>query len=402
MPRYHYRARTKEGRIVTGEMQAASPEKVAAALSQHGLVATEVVDVRELSIFRRELQFRRVKARDRAVMVRQMAAMISSGIPMLQALRILAQQTESPRLAEILRDVTHDVEGGETFSDALEKHESVFSGFFVSMVRAGERSGRLAEILEKLANYEERAEELTRKVRGAMIYPAFVITVMIILGAVFMTVILPSLKGMFEEVNVPMPLLTRILITTGDFLRDYWYLILLAIVVIAAALRRYYHTEEGRYNMSEVLLRLPILGRIMQKLYLARFTGALGTLLASEVPVIRSLKIARDTLGNRVYEKIVDEVIGAVESGSSIGEALGKYPRIPLMVSNMISVGEKSGELPQALEIIHNYYSREVDEAMRNFTGLLEPIIILAVGIGVGMLLVAVLMPVYRLVQQGF
>lgn len=399
MTEYHYRARNRGGKITKGIIKAPSEEQASIMLSEHGLVPLEVEDVKNLSIFKREFSLGRVRVRDRAVMARQLSTMIRAGIPILQALRILVSQTENARLADILREVSYDVEGGEALSNALEKFPGAFSEFFISMIRSGEAGGRVADALEQIAEQEERDYEIVRKVRGAMVYPLFVIVTMAGMALVIITFVMPQLTTLFKETGVALPWPTRVLMGVSGFLVSYWWFVLLFAGIAGYLLRAYAKTTEGRYAVSAMMIRLPIAGILMQKLYLARFTGALRTLVTSEVPVIRALLISRDVIGNRVYQAIIAETADAVKNGSTISAAFERYPEIPLMVSQMISVGERSGQLAASLESVHRFYRREVDETIQNVTQLIEPLIIVLLGIGVAGLLVAVLLPIYQLVQ---
>lgn len=399
MPEYFYRARTRLGDVTKGTIKAASSERANKMLSEHGLVPLELQDVRERGVWRRELKFRGVKIRDRAIFARQLATMIETGIPILQALRILVQQTESARLSDILREVSYNVEAGGALSSALEKTPSVFSEFFVSMVRSGEASGRVAGALNTLADHEESDAELLRKVRAALTYPAFVVLVMIILVIIMAAFVLPQIVALFLEAGVPLPLPTRALIAVTTFFQGYWWFVIALVALATYLLGTYLRTPEGRYNGSAFVLRLPVLGGLARKLYLARFAGALQTLLDAEVPVVRALLIARDVLSNRVYQSIIDGTVEEVKGGSTISSALERYPEIPLMVSEMVSVGERSGRLGAAFGSVHRFFRRDVDSALSNLTTLLEPLVIVLIGIGVAVLLVAILMPLYGLVQ---
>lgn len=399
MAEYFYRARTRLGDVTKGTIKAVSSERANEMLMEHGLVPLELKDVKELGIFRRELKFGGVKIRDRAVFSRQLATMIEAGIPILQAIRVLVQQTENARLSDILREVSYEVEGGNSLSNALEKYPRVFSEFFVSMVRSGEASGRVSAALSTLADHEERDAELVRKVRTALIYPTFIIVVMIVLMIIMSAFVLPQLITLFAEANVRLPWTTRVLIAVTTFTQKFWWFILLFVGFAAYLLFAYLKTPEGRYNGSALLLRLPGMGRLLRKLYLARFSGALETLIEAEVPVVRALLISRDVLTNRVYQAIIDRTVEDVKGGSPISTALERYPEIPIMVSEMISVGERSGQLAQAFGAIHRFFRRDVDDALANLTALIEPVVIVLIGIGVAILLSAVLMPIYQLVQ---
>lgn len=399
MPEYVYRARTRSGQVTKGTVTAVTAERASEMLAEHGLVPLEVTDMRELRFWRRDLKLGGVKIRDRAVLARQLATMIDSGIPILQGIRIVAQQTESTKLADIMRSVGHDVEGGSTLSAAFEKYPRVFSEFFVSMVRSGEASGKVAHALEALADHEERDAELVRKVRSALIYPAFIIFAMVLLLLVMANFVMPQLITLFEEANVALPLITRIVLGVTRFLQHFWWFLLLFLIVAGYLLISYLRTPEGQYNGSAFLLRLPLLSRMLRKLYLGRLSGALETLLDAEVPVVRALLIARDVISNRVYQQIIEHTAEAVKNGSSVAAALERYPEIPMMVSAMVSVGERSGQLGLSFGHIHRFFRRDVEEMLSNLTSLIEPVVIVVVGFFVAVILSAVLLPLYGLVQ---
>ncbi|TSC72843.1 MAG: hypothetical protein G01um101438_242 [Parcubacteria group bacterium Gr01-1014_38] len=399
MPEYYYRARTRLGHVTKGTVRAATPERASEMLAGHGLAPLELQDVRELRFWKRELKFGGVRIRDRAIFARELATMIEAGIPILQALRILAQQTESVRLADILRNVSYEVEGGSPLSNALEKYPRAFSDFFISMVRSGEASGQVSRSLQALAEHEERDAELIRKVRTALLYPAFVFTVMIVLVLVMANFVMPQLTDLFREANVSLPFMTRLLLGMTFLFQAYWWFVLIFLGIAGTIVFNYLRTPEGRYNASAFVLRLPILSTLLRKLYLARFSGALQTLLEAEVPVVRALLIARDVLANRVYQEIIDRTAEDVKNGSTISQAFERYPDIPLMVSAIVGVGERSGQLGQAFGNIHRFYRRDVDDALGNLTALIEPVVIVVIGVGVAFLLAAVLLPLYGLVQ---
>lgn len=399
MADYQYRVRNRQGNISRGVIKASSEEEAAEMLGQHGLVPIEIRDAKELSFFSKELTLKNVTVRDRAIFSRQLATMIASGIPILQSLRILVSQTENSKLADIIRDTTYDIEGGESLSNALEKYPHQFSEFFVSMVRSGEQSGRVSEALERLADNEERNYTLISKVRGALVYPAFVISAMLVMGLLMVVFVIPQLTGLFAQSDVQLPIITKILIGLSGVVGAYWWFILLFLIVASVLISFYVRTTEGRYNLHAILLRLPIVGRLLQKMYLAQFTGAMEVLVKSEIPVVQALLVARDIMGNKIYRQIIDETAEEVKNGSTISAAFEKYPEIPMMVSQMISVGERSGELDKSLNSVNRFYQREVSDAVQNMTQLIEPIVITVLGIGVAVMILAVLMPIYQLVN---
>lgn len=399
MPEYVYRARTRSGGVTRGKVKAPSAERASTMLAEHGLLALDVTDIKELRFWRRDFSFRRVRARDRAVAARQIGTMVQAGIPILQALRIVVQQTENTKLAGILQSVSYDVEGGSSLSDALAQHSMVFSEFFVSMVRAGEASGKVASTLEALAEHEERDAAVMRKVRSAMVYPAFVVAALFALVIVMMVFVMPQLIEFFREANVPLPLLTRIMIGATNILIGYWWFFLLFLGVALYLVAGYLRTAEGQYNFSAFVLRLPVFNRVLRKLYLARFAGAMQTLLVADVPVVRALLIGRDVLTNLVYQRIIERVAEDVKNGSSIAQALERHPEVPLMVSAMVSVGERSGQLGASFGIVQKFFQRDVDDLLASLTTLLEPALIVAVGLAVGAVILGIMMPMYSLVR---
>ncbi|MDO8512709.1 MAG: type II secretion system F family protein [bacterium] len=399
MADYQYRVRNRQGNISRGVIKASSEEEAVEMLGQHGLVPIEIRDSKDTSFFSKELTLKNVSVRDRAIFSRQLATMISSGIPILQALRILVSQTENSKLADILREATYDIEGGESLSNALEKYPHQFSEFFISMVRSGEQSGRVAEALERLADNEERNYSLISKVRGALIYPAFVISAMLVMGLLMVVFVIPQLTGLFDQSDVELPFITKVLMGSSTVIGTYWWFILLFIIVAGVLISFYVRTTEGRYNMHAIMLRLPIAGRLLQKMYLAQFTGAMEVLVKSEIPVVQALMVARDIMGNKIYRQIIDETAEEVKNGSTISSAFEKYPEIPMMVSQMISVGERSGELGKSLSSVNRFYQREVNDAVQNITQLIEPVVIVVLGVGVAVMIMAVLMPIYQLVN---
>jgi type IV pilus assembly protein PilC len=267
------------------------------------------------------------------------------------------------------------------------------------MVRSGEQSGRVAEALERLADNEERNYSLISKVRGALIYPGFVISAMLVMGLLMVIFVIPQLTSLFNQSEAELPFITKVLIGVSAVVGSYWWFILLFIIVAVVLVSFYVRTTEGRYNLHAIFLKLPIAGRLLQKMYLAQFTGAMEVLVKSEIPVVQALMVARDIMGNKIYRQIIDETAEEVKNGSTISGAFEKYPEIPMMVSQMISVGERSGELGKSLNSVNRFYQREVNDAVQNMTQLIEPIVIVVLGAGVGLMIIAVLMPIYQLVN---
>lgn len=400
MAEYFYRARNRQGNVTKGTIKANSEEDASLTLSKHGLTPIEIKSSKSISIFQKEFHFGGVRTKDLAIFSREFATMIEAGIPILQGLRIMVVQTENAKLADILREVSYDVESGESLSDSLEKYPNVFDDFFISMIRSGEQSGRISEVLNILANYQENANELMSKAKGAMIYPTFVIVAMIIVGMVVMIFVVPQLLSMFTEANLELPLPTRILMGLSGFLVNYWWFVILFVGLAGYMFYAYMKTPEGRYNIHATLLRLPVAGILLRKLYLAQFSRAFQVLIASEVPVVQALMVSRDVMGNRVYRAIISNTAEEVKNGATISATFEKYPEIPIMVTQMIAIGENTGELGKSFTSITTFYEREVNDAIRNMTQLIEPVVIIILAAGVMMLLLGVLMPIYQLANS--
>ncbi len=400
MAEYIYRARNRQGNVTKGTIKANSEEDASLILSKHGLAPIEIKSSKSVSLFQKEFHFGGVKIKDLAIFSREFATMIEAGIPILQGLRIMVIQTENPRLSDILREISYDVESGESLSDSLEKYPNVFNDFFISMIRSGEQSGRISEVLNILADYQENANELMGKAKSAMIYPIFVITAMILVGIVVMVFVVPQLMGLFTQAGLKLPLPTRILMGISGFLVNYWWFVIIFVSLAAYMILSYMKTPEGRYNIHAMLLKIPVAGILLRKLYLAQFSRAFQVLITSEVPVVQALMVSRDVMVNRVYRAIISNTAEEVKNGATISGTFEKYPEIPLMVTQMVAIGENTGELGKSFNSITTFYEREVNDAIRNLTQLIEPVIIILLAAGVVVILLGVLMPIYQLANS--
>lgn len=398
---YQYRARNRRGQITKGEIKAASQDQASALLQKHGLTPVEIVDVKNIAFWKREFTVSRVKIHDRAVMANQLASMLDAGVPILQAVRVLSVQTETPRMADVLREVAYDIEAGKALSESLDRFPKEFPEFFVSMVRSGERSGRVSKSLFQLSEYEDRDDEMLRKVRNSLYYPAIIIVAALLLGTVAVTYALPQFLSLFEGSGreVEFPLITRMLLAVAGFITEFWWFLGLFVLFCGGLVWHFAHTPEGQYSIHAALLRMPKVGKLLSKIYLARFTGALQTLVEGDVPIVQALLISRDTLGNRIFRDIIDAAADHVKSGSTISAALEKYHQIPIMVAQMINIGERTGQLGESLASVNRFYRREVDDALEVLTQLIGPAIIVVLAAFVLVLLLAVLSPMYNLMS---
>lgn len=398
MPTFTYRARQKNGALTRGSLRAANEDRAASLLRSHDLTPVSVERVEDDSWMSRSIGPSRVSTKDLIVFFREASSMIQAGVPIIETLKALQKQAKKEKLARIIREVIYDIEAGESLSIALSKHATTFNQFILGIIRTGEASGKLGLALNAIANQMEEEYGFQRKVRAALIYPAFVLALVIVLVLIMFIFVLPQLVGLFDEANVQLPLATRMLLATTNFLTAYWMLVIAIAVAVGLLFRSWIRTQEGRYTLSTLMLRLPVFSTIVQKVYLARMTSVLATLFESDVPVIESLTLARDSMGNKVYQRILTDTIQSIKDGASISYVWGHEPYIPAMLTTMVSVGERSGEISKSFQQANRFFARDVADILETITILLEPILIIILGIGVGIIVASVLLPIYNLV----
>ncbi|MGH7699674.1 MAG: type II secretion system F family protein [Gemmatimonadales bacterium] len=397
MPVFEYTARTLKGQLVQDKVDLPSRDDVIAHLRKNRMV---VVQVRESK--GKGLGFSMgggIKTRDVVVFTRQFATMINAGLPLVQALDILAQQTENKALADVTRAVVYDVESGHTLADALRKHPKAFSDLYVNMVAAGEAGGILDTILVRLAEFLEKNDAIVRKVKGAMVYPAVITIVAAVAIAVLLIFVIPTFQTMFASVNLTLPLPTRIVIAASDLLQGYWWAMLGSLGFGIFAVNRYYKTPTGKLQIDHLLLRLPVLGDVIRKSAVSRFTRTLGTLISSGVSILDGLEITARTAGNMVIHNAVMESRASIAGGETIAQPLQKSRVFPPMVISMIAVGEQTGGLDEMLTKIADFYDDEVDAAVSTLLSLMEPVMIVVLGVVVGGMVVAMYLPIFDMVN---
>jgi len=393
MATFEYTARNAQGQETTGTMEAASRDEVVANLRKNRMV---LVRLREA---KRAKRGARIPTRDIVIFTRQFATMINSGLPLVQALDILAQQTENKGLAEVTKQVVYDVESGNTLADALAKHPRAFTQLYVNMVAAGEAGGILDTILLRLAVFLEKNDAIVRKVKGAMIYPAVIFSVAIIAVVVLLVFVIPTFQSMFASVNMELPLPTKIVIGMSDILQNFWWVMLLGIGAGVLLIQRYYATEGGKLVIDKMMLNAPVLGDLLRKSAVSRFTRTLGTLISSGVAILDGLEITARTAGNRVIHDAVMESRGSIAGGETIAQPLAKSGVFPPMVTSMIAVGEATGGLDEMLTKIADFYDDEVDAAVGALLSLMEPIMIVVLGVIVGGMIVAMYLPIFGMIN---
>jgi len=396
MPTFKYTAKEAGGKTVSGILEYSDKELLIDALRKKDLV---IISIEETAKRRIMSLGGSVKLDEIVIFSRQLATMVDSGIPLVQALDILCEQIETPVFKNILAKIKDDVETGSSLSDALARHPAVFSTLYINMVRAGESSGALDDILDRLAAYLEKSSMLQRKVKSSLVYPAVVISMAILITLVMLIKVIPTFKGIFTMLGGTLPLPTRILILVSDTIREMFLYVVAVIIAIVFALKKYMRTPQGKENFDKTLLRLPILGGLFRKVAVAKFSRTLATLVKSGVPILVSLEIVGKTAGNAVIEKAVESVRNGIKEGENIADPLAKSGAFPPMVVRMIKVGEQTGELEKMLTKIADFYEDQVDAAVSGLTSLIEPLIIAFLGIVIGGIVIAMFLPVFKLTE---
>jgi len=396
---FQWSGKTVRGTIESGEMTATTREEVIALLRKRNITATVVTEKTKKGIFDKFTFGGKVKDKDIVIFTRQFATMIDAGLPLVQALDILSSQVENKTLGKTLAQVKVDVESGATYADALKKHPRVFSELYVNMVAAGEAGGILDTILNRLAAYIEKAMKLKKKVKGAMVYPAVVTSIAVLVIAVIMIFVVPTFSKMFAQLGGTLPLPTRIIINMSDFIAGIGGLLVAgAIVAFVVFLVQFRRTEKGKYITDRILLKLPIFGTLLNKVAVAKFTRTLGTLISSGVPILDGLDITAKTSGNKVIEYAIIDVRKGVVGGKTLAEPITKAQVFPPMVTHMIAVGESTGALDAMLSKIADFYDDEVDATVSNLTAMMEPILMVFLGGTVGFIVVAMYLPIFKLI----
>lgn len=400
MPIFKYQAETSDGRVKRGTVVALSDNEAIAKLRKIDLTATAVTDVTN-DLYTRFLRFiSPVKTKDVVVFSRQFSVMISANVPVVEALLVLVDQTNNISLKNMISEIAFDVDSGSFLSDALSKHPKVFSDLFVNIVRSGETSGRLDEVLNYLADEMEKNYDMASKIKGAMIYPVFIITALFGVGIVLMVYVIPNLTSILTETGAELPLSTRIVIGASNFLVNYAWLVITVVVLAVLGVRLLLHTYPGRRAMDLVKIKMPIFGPLFKYIYLIRFSRSLSTLLKGGVPITRGLEIVAAVVGNIIYQELITETLESINDGNPLSTVFEASPHIPKMVPQMIAVGERTGKIDSVLDRLTSFYSRESSNMLDNLSKLMEPIIMVIMGLGVGVMVAAVLLPMYNLASQ--
>jgi type IV pilus assembly protein PilC len=399
MTSFKYRVRAPDGTVQAGTVETKDRGSAEEALRERGYDIVLLEELTNASSMERQgfSLFNKISQRDLVVVSRTLSVMVSASVSLVDAIRNLARQAENPRLKILLTNVGNEVESGSRFSDALASHGAVFGDFYINMIRSGETSGQLIEVLEYLADQLEKDYDLNSKIKGAMIYPAFVMSGLGVVAFMMMTFVVPQLTSILEEANVPLPLSTRMLIAVASAFQNYWWLIILSIIGSVVGFRAWISTPGGRYIWDRFKMRIPILGKLLQRIYVVRFARSLSTLNKGGVDMISSLEIVSGVMGNAAWKQLVFETIREVNDGNSIVSAMVRQKFVPSMMTQMLGVGEETGKIQEVLERLSAFFSREIDNIVANLVSLIEPIVMILLGIGVGVMVSAILLPLYNL-----
>ncbi|MDQ4108383.1 MAG: type II secretion system F family protein [Actinomycetota bacterium] len=395
---FQYKVRDRAGNVTTGSLIADSESLVLARLREQGYTPLDV-QRKKRGIGQIEFGGKKVKLKQVAIFSRQFATMVNSGLPILRALAILAEQTENKELARVLNEARLDVEQGSSLSGAMGKHDHVFNNLYVSMVKAGETGGSLDSTLLALAEMIEREVRLRGKIKSAMTYPVAVVALVILIMSAMLLFVVPQFESIFSQLGGTLPLPTRGLMWMSDKFKSFWYVVLAGAIGGRFLFRRYKKTEKGRETVDTLKLRAPVFGSLFHKTALSRFSSTLAMLMKSGVPILQALEIVSDTVNNKVIGRAITEVQLSVRDGESIAKPLTKYPVFPPMVVQMISVGEETGQVDTMLEKIAQFYDQEVEAAVDALTSLIEPILIAVIGGCVGAAVVALYMPMFNIIK---
>ena len=403
MPSFRYNAIDQAGRPYAGTLDAEDLEAVRAKLAELRYYVVDISQVATNSTIADVFKsFSRVKQKELVVFSRQFATMIDAGLSVLKCLDILQRQTKDPVLQETLITIRHDVNGGSSLTEAMAKHPRVFSKLFVNMVRSAEAGGILDQVLDRLATFLERDLEMRQKVRSAMAYPTVVFVVAGVVMGVMMWLVLPKFSGIFTDMGIDkkLPLSTVIMLSFALTTKKYWYLVIMSIVAMFVGIGLYGRTETGALHLDKMKLRIPLFGDIILKIAISRFARTFGTLIASGVPVLRAMEITTDTAGNLAIAQVIERARTSIKEGEKISDPMQNSEYFPVMVTQMIAVGEETGRLDQMLVKVSDFYEAEVDSTLKALASLIEPIMIVGLGVMVGFIAISVISPIYTLVEN--
>lgn len=393
---FKYKAVTNEGEQREGVIEAQTKDLAVAALQRRGFIVTSIKGADEKKGINMVL-FEKVPLKDIVILSRQISTLFDAQVSALKAFSLLASNAENAIMRRTLTQVTDDIQAGSSISGALSKHPKVFSDFYVNMVKAGEESGKLNQTFLYLADYLDREYELTSKTKNALIYPAFVITVFIAVMLLMFTMVIPKLSAIIQESGQSIPLYTKVVIAISDFIVNYGIFVLVLFLALVGYIWYLSRTESGKNYLDNLKLSVPVLGPLFTKMYLSRIADNLDTMLSAGVSIVRAIEITGQVVGSKIYSTIMKDAGDRVKAGSSLSDALEKHEHMPQIMVQMVKVGEETGSLSNILKTLAHFYKREVDDAVDTLVGLIEPVMIVLLGVSVGILLSSVLIPIYNI-----
>ncbi|MBU1110910.1 type II secretion system F family protein [Patescibacteria group bacterium] len=400
MKNFKYSSVTPDGSRQQGEITAPNKEQAVNQLRKKELVVTDIAEKRQLSLSVYLHNAQKVSTIDIVIFTRQLAVMLDAGIPIVQALRALGEQVHTDYFAEVIHSIAEEVESGSSLHKAMLRQENVFKELYLSLVNAGEKSGNLVAVLRRLAETLQRENTFKSKVKGAMIYPLVIICVMLAVIVLMFVFVIPQLQTLYDELGADLPTTTKVLLAVSDATVSYWWLFLIIIMVGMFFLRRAINTEQGQEAKSKVILKLPIFGMLTKQMELTSFTRTLSMLISSGLPILDALDISKKTMNNRVFQNGVDTAAQAVEQGGSLGEEIYRNKNFPSMLAEMVRVGEQTGKLDDVLNDLAQYFESEALRTVDNLSSLLEPVVMVILGVGVGFLVISLILPIYSLTSQ--
>jgi len=408
MSTFYYTAKSQDGKIKSGTLEAKDKQGLAQTLRREGFILTscrsiEAETKKKKTDFSIKIKrfFGRVSLVEKLMFTRHLAVMIGAGFSLHKALEVLARQSKNSNFKKIIYNITNSIKKGESLGDSLGRYPKVFNNFFISMVRVGEKGGSLEETLKILADYLKKEHEFKKKVIGAMVYPSVIIIAMIGIGIIMMVVVVPKITAMFEELNAELPFSTKIIIGISKFLSNYFLIGIIVFLVLGFILFKFFKTKKGKYYLSWFFLRLPGLGQIVKKINCARFARGFSSLMESGVPVTESLQITSKTVGNVLYSKSLMDASNEVKKGKKIQESLEKHENLyPILVSQMVGVGEETGQLSEIINRLADFYEEEVKNITDNLASIIEPVLMLVIGAAVGFFAIAMIQPMYSMMQN--
>jgi type IV pilus assembly protein PilC len=396
--KFNYKARTKEGELQVGNVEASSKEAATAILLSHGLFILSLEPVVEDTFWNRISEFlRKVKTTDLMVFTRQFATLLSSQVPLADSLANLYKQTTKPVLKETIYEIAMDIDAGFSLSQALSKHPGIFSEFYVNMVKSAEVTGRLSEVLNFLADYLEKQVALISKIKNALTYPIFVIVLFVIVLFIMVSMVFPQIIPILNESNIDLPFTTKVILSLSSFMSNWWWTIIIIFVGLLVILINYFQTQEGKVVKDIFVLKVPILGKMFQKLYISRFAESARVLIKGGLTIPQAVEISSRVIGNSVYQELLSNAAEGIRKGKLLSQVIAAMPEFPPLVAQLISVGEQTGRMEELLSKISDFYSKEVENTVENLVSLIQPVLMVVIGVIVAFLFAAMLLPIYSI-----